>query len=428
MKRSEFTSAAMGSTLVVVASGTAQGAAHDRCGAKPSGKHGRGSFARTDHFANGPQATEPDNLAGTPLHRGAGARAARVLLAHLPPVVNQDDLQACEAHAFGYGLGGYTAAHHANGTVRHAITAPAMQPSRAWLFAHELKEGGFSCKQGTFALGYLEQLAAFGAPSEQDVPYCADCAYIERIDLSLDRYPRAHELRIGSYKTMVIRHAEMAQLLPKLKGYLANGHVIAFCGPCGTDYDDPVLSDGVYHAGSGFTPNSGHGQIVVGYDDAQGKHGAFLVQNSWGTTWPKAAPGGRIWWDYDTFFGSQTCAAIAYPAKHGPPLGRALHASVPGAPAATIASVKTAPYAKGQYELILVHEFSAPVRLQRVSLKPPHGHALEAASAMTLSNGYSIIQSPRPWREAKGTRTSYELTIEARVNRGTVIYSGKISV
>lgn len=392
-------------------------------------EYGRGSFARVEHFANGPQATEPQNLAGTPLHRGGDGRAPRVLLAHLPPVVNQERLQACEAHAFGYGLGGYTAAHHANGAVRHAIAQPAAQPSRAWLFAHELKEGGFRCTQGTFALGYLEQLAAFGAPSEHDVPYRADCAYIERIDLSLERFAHAHDLRIGSYKTMVVRHAEMRAMLARFKGYLANGHVIAFCGPCGTDYDDPALQDGVYHAAAGFTPGSGHGQMIVGYDDAKGGHGAFLVQNSWGTAWPNAAPGGRVWWDYETFFGSQTCAAIAYPAKHGPPQGRALHASVAGAPTATIASVKTAPYAKGQYELILVHEFSAPVTLRRVSLQAPHHHVLEAASAMTLSNGYSIVTSPRPWREAKGPRTTYELAMEALVDKRTAVtYSGRITV
>lgn len=393
-----------------------------------SGRHGRGSFVRVDHFAAAPQAADPDDLAGTPLHRGRDGRAARVVLANLPPIVDQADLQSCEAHAFGYGLGGYTAAHHADGRLRHSLATPAMQPSRAWLFAHELKEGGFRCRQGTFALGYLEQLAAAGAPSERDVPYRADCAYIERIDLSLERYPRAHDFRIGSYRTMVIRHAETAQMLPRFKAHLANGHVIAFCGNTGADYDDPVLREGVYHADAGFTANSGHGQIVVGYDDARGRHGAFLVQNSWGTAWPKAAPGGRIWWDYDTFFGSQTCAAIAYPAKHGPPQGHALHASVAGAPAATISGVRSAPYAKDRYELILVHEFSSPVRLERVALKPPHGHAIESATAATLSNGYSIVQSARPWHAANGPRTSYELTIEARVDRTAVTYGGTITV
>jgi hypothetical protein len=46
------------------------------------------------------------------------------------------------------------------------------------------------------------------------------------------------------------------------------------------DINAPVLAtNGVYHAARGFYPNSGHGQMIVGYDDSLG---ALLVQKQHG--------------------------------------------------------------------------------------------------------------------------------------------------
>ena len=71
-------------------------------------------------------------------------------------------------------------------------------------------------------------------------------------------------------------------------------------------------------------PNSGHGQLIVGYDDKigqVGQRGAFLVQNSFGTSWPPrlrlgraARPGLLVLQQFRT---TQVMAAVAYPVADG---------------------------------------------------------------------------------------------------------------
>lgn len=422
MKRLEFglslTSFAIVPDAAHVATAGSVPSPDHACTASGKHGHGRGSFAHTEEFAAGPKAIDPAALAGTTLHPSSAEPPSRFVLSSPPPVAQQYGLQSCEAHAFGYGLCGYTAGRGAP-----ALEASAL-PSRAWLFARELKIEGRPCSKGTFALGYLEQMTAYGAPTEAAVPYCPDCSYIEKIRRTLDHYPVSDALRIGSYRTIVIH--SMERQLPIFKTHLANGQAIAFSGRYGKDYEDPALQDGVYYADAGFI-DADHGQLLVGYDDSKGKHGAFLVQNSYGTDWPKAAPGGRVWWDYETFFSSQTCGAIAYPARGGPPSGRPLHASIKGAPAATISSVRAVPYSKGNYDLIVVHEFAAPIHMRELTVTPPRGEPLKSSTAMTVSNGYSVIASARPWHGK--TKRAYELRIDARSrDAGEIVYTGTIMV
>jgi Papain family cysteine protease len=84
----------------------------------------------------------------------------------------------------------------------------------------------------------------------------------------------------------------------RLKSLLAGGIPIA-----ASVQSVPALHG---HRGSGVittynaTPNDGyHALTVVGYDDRRGSAGAFLVQNSWGTSWGDGR--GRGWISYSLF-------------------------------------------------------------------------------------------------------------------------------
>ena len=48
-------------------------------------------------------------------------------------------------------------------------------------------------------------------------------------------------------------------------------------------------------------PSHGHHVVIVGWDDSKGRHGAWLVKNSWGSTWGMAKEGmpGNAWVDTD---------------------------------------------------------------------------------------------------------------------------------
>lgn len=72
--------------------------------------------------------------------------------------------------------------------------------------------------------------------------------------------------------------------------------------------------------------------MIVGFDDTVGPSdnaGAFLVQNSFGLNWPPVgsgsiAPPGMAYWSYDTFYATQSLAAIAIPCISSLPNGTSL--------------------------------------------------------------------------------------------------------
>src|SRR5207249_9120823 len=105
-----------------------------------------------------------------------------------------------------------------------------------------------------------------------------------------------------------------------LKEFLASGMAIAFAGPVYMGFSNPPLSNGVFY-GSPTIPMSGHGMLLVGYDDLAGNTakglGAFYIQNSFGPQWPPAQPGGRFWISYGAFQ-TQLGAAVAYPFDPSP--------------------------------------------------------------------------------------------------------------
>tara|TARA_R110002049_G_scaffold306542_2_gene505151 strand:+ start:841 stop:2268 length:1428 start_codon:yes stop_codon:yes gene_type:complete len=362
-----------------------------------------------------------------------------VMLTNLPPVGMQGTAQhlgapgSCEAWSFGYGLGSYTAAQLPAGGVRWSPAQTSYQVSPAWLYMWQLNG---TCPGDTEALPYLSRLVAYGAPSMSDVAYEPDCQYLESINLSTS-YPDSGNFMIGSYATLQIDPGSATQI-DQIKQYLANNQVVAFTGLVLEDYAaGPVLKDGVIYSDA-VVPDSGHGQILVGYNDNLGDSespGAFLVQNSFGTDWPpsaeddsNAAPPGMIWWSYNTFLQTQKYAAVAYPRNTATPSGTLLTGSS-GAPVASIVRVwQWSAASSADTALILSHAFAEPVMLDTITLTGPAASAvtISVAYGEYISTGSTYIQRSDSMQFLSG---NWSIQLAGSLVDGTAVtYSGSVSV
>jgi hypothetical protein len=179
------------------------------------------------------------------------------------------------------------------------------------------------------------------------------------------------------------------------------------CGYCSFALEDgrPLLHDGViyettYIAKPDHKP-SGHGQLVVGYDDyvgTPGNTGALLIQNSFGTDWPPAssgspAPPGMVYWSYNSFKQTQLNAAVAYPRSPGPPAGVRLSGSRHAPRASISRAFQWAPDDSQAAYFILTHSFHDPVFVESIELKEPGAKAVIAKASFGhyISTGYSYL-------------------------------------
>lgn len=319
---------------------------------------------------------------------------------------------SCEAQSFGYGLGSYTAARRADGSLKWSAGRAEKSVSPAYLFAWGMFNGFAHCPKGGKALPYLEHLVGFGAPTRAHVPYQPDCSYFSAIQQQPNfpnDYPAMKRFRIGSYATFNI-HNDPDAAVQKIKEYIANGQAVAFSGRvlCGYGKNLPmqhgVIYETSYTIGADGKP-AGHGQLVVGYDEDVGipnNPGALLVQNSFGTAWPASAgathslaPPGMAYWSYNSFKRTQHLAAVAYPRALRRPTGVRLSGS-PAAPAGWITQAfQWAPDDPSPpAHLILMHFFQEPVHLSHVSLTEPGGQAITATGdyGQNISTGYTYLK------------------------------------
>lgn len=362
---------------------------------------------------------------------------ARVVLTNLPAVAMQGTKGdpgspgTCEAQAFGYGLGSYTAARLPDGTAKWNPADPVNTTSAAFLFALAIAEGYAQCPEGGKALNYLQRLIAIGAPSTAQVPYFPSCPYISHIDPDND-WPDEARFRIGSYSTFLIHPDQRAFI----KALLAAGHAIAFSGLVFENYGDPTLEFGVFGTNSGeqppLIPNSGHGQLVVGYDDEKGDPsapGAFLIQNSFGTAWPPSDPqaDGRIWWAYETFFRSQRLAAVAYPRAASVPSHGELQSALQGS-RAFITGVRqwVDPDSTANVYLIIELQFTAPVELKSITVtEPGTGTEVEQHYALPFSTGYVFFRRADGAQFAHG---DWKIRVGVGIGGTAGEYTGTIDV
>lgn len=377
-----------------------------------------GSLLDASEFASVTQALPPNALVGPtdtaarPLMR---APDGSVVLTNLPTVSQQGvggsygSPGTCEAQSFGYGLGSYTAALNLNGSPKWDPDEPQYQVSPAWLFAWAMANGNATCPKHSLALCYLQLLVERGAPSVANVPYNPYnyttpqemCQYFGSIDLST-QYPDSSNFLLGSYYTLLtVDPKRQAQQLPVLQAFLQAGNAIAFSGLVAPGYDSPVLDDDVFYLTG--TPAGGHGQLLVGYNDAIGdpiNPGAFLVQNSFGPLWNPGSssdPGrnGRIWYSYASWFQTQKFTAIAYPYDPTPPSGVTLASTSPGAPAASIEhAYGWRDPSSGTNYLVLHHRFGAAVRLRHLTVRDTLGTSYRAVLRGSIRNGYTYVENP----------------------------------
>lgn len=366
-----------------------------------------GSLLNADEFSAGVQALPPAALLDPPL---APVLPQQAFLQYLPAVAQQGTAASpgspgsCEAQSFGYGLGSYTAARHADGSVKWNPGFPQNSVSSAFLYALAHKQEGKTCPQGSLALGYLRQLVAHGSPTRQLTPYYPYCSYLDTIAQQPDfpnSYPDMQRFRIGSYAALTI--SDNPDAILRIKQYIANKQAVAFSGKVLCGYEKrPTFTNGVIYE-TGVVPDSGHGQLVVGYSDkvgAAGRTGALLIQNSFGVNWPPAgagsiAPRGMAYWSYNTFARTQQLAAVAYPRAELTPGEPLLSANDSRAPLATIRrAYQWAPGGGPNAYLILTHVFGNPVLLTSVELTEPGAGRLTVTAnyGQYISSGYSYLK------------------------------------
>jgi len=397
-----------------------------------------GSIPETDEFNLAAIALPVEALRVPPAPLPPGMRK---ILQNTPAVSQQGTAKApgspgtCEAQSFGYGLGSYTAARNPDGSTKWDAALPANEVSAAFQFALAMNQGFASCPKGGKALVYLSRLTAVGSPTVADVGYMPDCSYLEKIDVART-YAAASRMRIGSFATISVAQPDALDLI---KGYLANDQAIAFSGPVYKGYASSLaLTNGVfYDVPANLIPDSGHGQLIVGFDDTLGsstKPGALLIQNSFGTDWPPAAagsiaPAGKLWWSYETFLKSQKLMAVAYPHDPTPPSGTFLAPSVMTAPAAAIERAwQWAPVAGGAVYFIFMHHLADPVRLMSVTVKEPvtGKETVTGQYGQYLSKGYTYFRRADGNAFLAGT---YAVRVDAVLLDGTAVtYSGNVEV
>lgn len=422
--------------------------------ATPTSDSGQyGSLLDPVEFANAPQALPPEALSEPPVPT---ALPTAFLADNLPAVSMQGTPGSlgspgtCEAQSFGYGLGSFTAARNPDGSIIYDPSQPDTSTSPAYLFALVEQSEQRGCS-GSEATPYLAQLIAFGAPTRQLIPYQPDCTYILGIQNQAefpDGYPGMSQFQIGSFAAFRVDNKDSAVPLQLIKEMLVNNQVVAFSGPVLQNYSNsPSFSKDGIISPTPTIPGSGHGQLVVGYNDSLdacpkkctiAPSGAVLVQNSFGTGWPppgsgSTAPPGQAYWSYCTFFGTQMFAETAYPVDKSPLGGVILTASRTGAPAGSIerafqwSAVTTSVWPQGETYFVLMHHFDAPILLQSISLTDPTGHqTARAVYNQFIRNGYTYLLRFDSKEFQPG---NWSLVLQGQtVENQPISYSGTISV
>jgi len=356
----------------------------------PTDEGAYGSLVDEKEFGAAVSVLPPSAFADPPAKPG-GAVPAQVLLTNLPAISRQGTKKgpgypgSCEAQSFGYGLGSYTAARALDGHALWDASLPENEPSAAFLYAWLHKIAHQKCGDGSGATQYLSRLVSLGAPSVEDVPYKPACPYLAG-DSYLDKpFGGEDRLRIGSFATFSINKNKLSFL----KELLAGGQAVAFSGLVIKGFNTIPLDTGVVYSTETY-PKSGHGMLLVGYDDARGrpdKPGAFLIQNSFGPDWPSPGAGGRVWYSYDTFLTTQFLGATAYPRDPSPPKGQMLKGA-PGAPAASITrAFQWTPDARTV--LVLMHHFAEPLLMKSITLTGPGGKSVTGTLNQFIQSGYT---------------------------------------
>jgi hypothetical protein len=209
------------------------------------------------------------------------------LTANFPPIGDQGQYGTCVAWATGYNHRSYILAKSEG---RTSFSSSQMFSPKYLFWAVPSGDKGADCNGTGFEPAYDVMLSK-GIASLQTVPY-TDLGDCSGSTSSWDA--AAASWKIQSYR-------EVSVEINELKQYLAQGRALSIGAKLGDNFmawnSSAVLSSDTY----GYSgQHAYHAMTLAGYDDSKG---AFLVVNSWGTSWGN---NGYIWVDYD-FFEQEFC-------------------------------------------------------------------------------------------------------------------------
>jgi C1A family cysteine protease len=221
--------------------------------------------------------------------------AAASVLAVMPPVWDQGQLNGCTGH----GCPAIVMAARA----RAGLTPVMLSRLMAYYLGRAI-EGTIAEDAGAEIRDVIRGMARSGCCPEADWPY-----QIQHFDVTppADAWTAALADCIKGYSRL-----DNADLL-ELKTCIAGGDPFVF------GFDVPASFEGEAIAASGFlempvagwTPVGAHCVAAVAYDDAMRgpgwqRPGGFLIRNSWGT-WGDPAHPGHFWMPYD-FISGPACS------------------------------------------------------------------------------------------------------------------------
>ena len=264
------------------------------------------------------------------------------LLNSFPPIGDQQELGSCVAWGSTY----YQATHELgllNGVNNKSSSSSGIL-SPKWTY--NLLNGGQD--DGLVPTAAYQLLAVNGAANLASFPY--DTNYTAW-DLNINDWVAAISNRMAPMTAIPGLGGSSAQNLTAIKQALNNGHVLTFATYIDSWVFTQIKSDpqniNNLHVGeyAGYWmngTNGGHFITIVGYDDTlwidvnqnnsvdAGERGAFLVANSWGSSWGNE---GFIWISYDAFL--STSAVVNGPSRGrvaaGTPLNSLVISAVPKA-------------------------------------------------------------------------------------------------
>jgi C1A family cysteine protease len=214
------------------------------------------------------------------------------LTAWFSPVEDQGSIGSCTANA-GVALLEYFEKRAFNNYI---------DASRLFLYKTTRNLMNWSGDTGAYLRTTMEALTLFGVCPEKYFPY--------RVR-SFDAEPTAFCYSFAqNYQSIsYFRHdppgTEPEQLLQSLKKWLATGVPAMFGFTCYSSLDQANADGKIPFPTKGEKDAGGHAMVVAGYDndmiiqnrtDGSTTKGAFLIRNSWGTTWGRKGYG---WLPYE---------------------------------------------------------------------------------------------------------------------------------
>jgi C1A family cysteine protease len=247
-----------------------------------------------------------------------------------PPIGDQGMLGSCVAFSTTY----YLATHELgllNGYNNKSSNQHILSPKWTYNLLNDGQDGGL------YPDDAFDLLHVNGAAAWNGFPY--DSNYLAW-DLDREDWISATYNRLAEKVIIPGLGGSGGQNLAAIKSALNNGHILTFCtfvnswvytriknDPTGVNNNHIGELAAVYMNGS----NGGHCMTIVGYDDTlwidinnngsvdANERGAFLVANSWGTSWGNS---GFVWVSYDAF--RSFSAVNGGPNRNRVPLGDAM--------------------------------------------------------------------------------------------------------